>query len=63
MKKGKASRTADGAAGYRGIESFMPEGERVCYDPFAVDFLGGTFSLIAKNRYIIPSRLLMRVVV
>ena len=63
MKEGKASRSADGNAALRAVESVKPHDERVCYDPFAVDFLGGTFSLIAKNRCMIPSQLLMRVVV
>ena len=63
MKRRRSSRTADGAAGYRGIESFMPEDERVCYDPFAIDFLGGIYGLAAKGRYIMPIRLLKKTLV
>jgi methyltransferase (TIGR00027 family) len=43
MIEGKASRTAVEQAGIRGIESLLPPGRRVCYDPFAVAFLDEQF--------------------
>ncbi len=39
MKKNKASITAEFMAMHRAAEARLPEGERVCYDPFAKYFL------------------------
>jgi methyltransferase (TIGR00027 family) len=39
MIEGTASRTAVRQAGIRAIESLLPAGKRVCYDPLAVVFL------------------------
>ena len=61
MKEGKASRTAAGTAGERAIESFRPANERVLYDPYAIQFLGGIYSIIAKTRFLISSRLLVKI--
>jgi methyltransferase (TIGR00027 family) len=41
MRKNQTSMTAIGIAIVRGIESEKPEGERICYDPFARQFAGG----------------------
>lgn len=41
MRKNQTSMTAIGIAIVRGIESEKPEGERICYDPFARKFAGG----------------------
>jgi len=60
MKEGKASRTAEGGAAFRAFESLKPENERVCYDPYAKDFLGGVYSII--YRVIRRSRLLRKIV-
>jgi len=38
-KAGSSSKTADGVALCRFNESQSPEGERICYDPYAVYFL------------------------
>jgi methyltransferase (TIGR00027 family) len=63
MKEGKASRTADLTAGVRAVESLLrPENERVCYDPYAVAFLGGIYGLIFKSRPLIPTRLLLKII-
>jgi len=62
MKKGKPSRTADTTLGLRLIESLLrPDDERVLYDPYAIKFLSGTYSIIAKTRFLIPSRLLVKI--
>ena len=39
MIEGRASRTAVQQAGIRAVESLLPAGRRVCYDPLAVVFL------------------------
>ncbi|CAG1014738.1 Putative S-adenosyl-L-methionine-dependent methyltransferase [Anaerolineales bacterium] len=41
MRKNQTSMTAIGIAIVRGIESEKPEGERICYDPYARQFTGG----------------------
>ncbi len=41
MRKNQTSMTAIGIAIMRGIESEKPEGERLCYDPFARKFVNG----------------------
>src|SRR5271165_5883417 len=43
MKKEKPSMSALGVAGFRAIESQKPEGERICYDPYAQAFVSGGF--------------------
>ena len=50
MKEGKASRTAEGMAGFKAAESMKPEEERVYYDPLAKHFLGRLYGNIAKSR-------------
>jgi len=50
MKEGRASRTANLTAATRAAESMKPENERVCYDPFSVEFVSGIFGVIAKSR-------------
>lgn len=49
MKEGRPSRTAEGMAIHRGMESMKPEGVRVCYDPFALGFLSARYRIIAKS--------------
>ena len=39
MIEGRASRTAVQQAGIRAVESLLPAGRRVCYDPLAIVFL------------------------
>jgi methyltransferase (TIGR00027 family) len=41
MEDGKASFTAESVAAIRAVESAKPEGERLCYDPYARYFIGG----------------------
>jgi methyltransferase (TIGR00027 family) len=50
MKEGKPSATAEANAAFRAAESLRPEDERVCYDPYAKDFLGTKFGIILKSR-------------
>ncbi|HXW98781.1 MAG TPA: class I SAM-dependent methyltransferase [Methanomicrobiales archaeon] len=38
-RKPGPSRTAEGVAAIRAIESSLPEGERICYDPYAIRFV------------------------
>lgn len=49
MKEGKPSRTAEGAAAARAIESMRPADKRVCYDPLAKDFLRTIYSILCKS--------------
>lgn len=42
MEEGKPSFTAEIDAVIRGVENQKPEGERLCYDPFANGFIGTT---------------------
>lgn len=49
MKEGKASRTAEVAAAARVTESMRPEGKRVCYDPYAKEFLGLMFGTLRRS--------------
>ena len=53
MKEGKPSATAEANAAFRAAESMRPVDERVCYDPFAKDFLGTKFSIMRKSRLLI----------
>lgn len=41
MKRNIASITAQGIAFIRALESRKPEGERICFDPYAEKFFGG----------------------
>ena len=59
MKGGKASRTAEGSAAFRALESLRPENERVYYDPYAKDFLGPMYS--GMYRAMARSRLLRKI--
>ena len=49
MKEGQASRTADIAIAYRAAEAKKPKDERVCDDPFAVEFLSGVFRVLLNS--------------
>ncbi len=53
MKEGKPSFTAEGAAAIRGAESMRPEGRRVCYDPFAKEFVGRLYRTIGSSRLLV----------
>lgn len=46
MKKGRPSITAEGVAALRAAEAKKTEQERVCYDPFAEDFLSIKFRFL-----------------
>jgi methyltransferase (TIGR00027 family) len=52
MRKGP-SQTAEYAAAGRAIESIKPEDERICYDPYAIHFIGKEFlryfELLSRN--------------
>ena len=50
MKEGKASRTAEGTAFSRAVESTRPAGERLFYDPYAKGFLSRALNAIANSR-------------
>jgi len=50
MKKEKPSPSAETVAAIRATESMRPVDERVCYDPFAKDFLGPKFTILTKSR-------------
>ena len=50
MKKGRPSATAEGNAALRAAELLRPLDERVCYDPFAKDFLGIRFGIVVRSR-------------
>jgi methyltransferase (TIGR00027 family) len=56
MIEGKASRTAETQASIRAVESLLPPGRRVCYDPLAVVFLDGKlqrrYRLCLKNSFL-----------
>jgi len=52
MKEGRPSFTAEGTAAMRGAESLRPADKRVCYDPYAKDFVGLKFRLIGKSRFL-----------
>jgi methyltransferase (TIGR00027 family) len=51
MKKGKSSKTAEQMAISRAIETMKPENERVCYDPYAIQFLSKKYSLPLKFKF------------
>jgi len=48
MEEGKPSFTAEIDAVIRTVETKKPEGERLCYDPFAIGFLGTTNRIIGE---------------
>lgn len=50
MNPGKASWTARITAIYRAVESQRPEDQRICYDPYAKQFLDLPLRLILKSR-------------
>jgi len=56
MIEGRASRTAEETTISRVIESFAPEGKRVCYDPLALEFLSekrrASYRNIQKSRFL-----------
>ena len=56
MEQQQSSRSAEGVAGLRAIEAEKPEGERVCYDPFAKAFTPGGFGW-SISKWIITSGL------
>ena len=50
MREEKPSPSAEKVAAARAVESERPEDERVCYDPFAKDFLGSKLTILVKSR-------------
>jgi len=48
VKKGRASRTAEGVAAIRAAEAFRPSSERLFTDPYAKHFLGPGYRIIAE---------------
>lgn len=50
MKGDKPSLTAEMNAVYWTVESMKPADERVCYDPFAINFVTPRFAVFVKNR-------------
>ena len=48
MRKSQSSLTASGIAIIRALESLKPEGERICYDPFARQFANPWLYYFAK---------------
>ncbi len=48
MRKSQSSMTAIGIAIVRGIESEKPEADRICYDPYARQFVSGTWYHFVK---------------
>ena len=50
MEDAKASLTAEAAAIVRAVESAKPEGERVCYDPYAQYFIRPQFRIIGWSK-------------
>ncbi len=55
MKDGKSSYSAEFIAAFRGIESWLPENQRVCYDPYAIVFTNPVFRTIGKNQFFIKA--------
>ena len=56
MKQEQSSRSAEGVAGLRAIESEKPESDQVCYDPYAKAFVPGGLGWSISN-WIITSGL------
>jgi O-methyltransferase involved in polyketide biosynthesis len=60
MEEGKPSFTAEIDAVIRGVETQKPEGERLCYDPFARGFVGATKRITGiLGRYITDQRFIL----
>ncbi|MCQ1536801.1 class I SAM-dependent methyltransferase [Methanosarcina sp. KYL-1] len=55
-KKKGSSVTAENVAFVRALESLKPEGERICYDPYAVRFLSQQYLMFMKMAARDPSR-------
>jgi methyltransferase (TIGR00027 family) len=49
MKEQRSSRSAEGVALVRAIEAQKPEGERICYDPYARALINGGISFILSK--------------
>jgi len=49
MEKQRPSRSAEGVALVRAIEAQKPEGERICYDPYARGLIDGGMSFILSK--------------
>jgi len=49
MEKQRPSRSAEGVALVRAIEAQKPEGERICYDPYARALIAGGMSFILSK--------------
>ena len=49
MEKQRPSRSAEGVALVRAIEAQKPEGERICYDPYARGLIDGSMSFILSK--------------
>jgi hypothetical protein len=58
MKAGKASSSAAMAALFRALESIKPDNERVLYDAYSMQLLGGVYNVIFNTRFLISGRLL-----
>jgi methyltransferase (TIGR00027 family) len=52
VKDRQASRTAEGVALIRALESRRPKNVRICYDPLAEHFLGAPFTIVLNSRLI-----------
>jgi methyltransferase (TIGR00027 family) len=61
VKEGQASKTAENVTAFRALESFKPTNERILDDYYAVQFLSGTYSTIAKFRFLLSNRLLVKI--
>jgi methyltransferase (TIGR00027 family) len=55
-KKKGSSVTAENVAFVRALESLKPEGERICYDPYAVRFLSQRYLMFMEMAARAPSR-------
>jgi len=53
VKQDIPSSSAESDAFLRAAESMMPEHERVCYDPFAKDFLGSKYTYGISNSHLL----------
>ena len=54
MNKGKSSFSAEVVATMRAIEANKPDGDRICYDPFAKFFLRKSFRFLAESKIVSP---------
>ena len=61
MKKNQSSRSAEGVAALRAIESQKPESKRICYDPFADMLIPHSISF-SISKFIITSGMYERMV-